>query len=314
MNLKEIEYIVKIAEERNVTKAAQKLFLTPSALNQQLLRIEHEIGTPLFVRSRKGFELTEAGEIYLSAAREMLRLKQETYHKLQDISQTHKGSLSIGLPPDRGAILFSYIYPEFHREYPDIKIHIYEINVRSQQEMIARGELDLGFMTLTENQKTNDEYLTLASEELLLVLPDIHPACQEAVEAASSDFPELELSLLKEEPFALIHKTSTLRTLVDSTFEQAGFLPDVLFETSRFSTMLTMAADRICCGLVPEFFYQSDRKGLSFFSLPTHPTLNQVVCYKKNSYLSKPAQYFIKLACDYFHQSCQASGKDLKTL
>ena len=63
-----------------------------------------------------------------------------------------------------------------------------------------------------------------------------------------------------------------------------------------------------------EFFYQSDRKGLSFFSLPTHPTLNKVVCYKKNSYLSKPAQYFIKLASNYFHQSCQASGKDLKTL
>ena len=103
MNLKEIEYIVKIAEERNVTRAAKKLFLTPSALNQQLLHLEREIGTPLFFRSRTGWSPTEAGEVYLSAAREMLRLKRETYHRLQDITDAKKGSLSIGFPPERGA-------------------------------------------------------------------------------------------------------------------------------------------------------------------------------------------------------------------
>ena len=90
MNLKEIEYIVKIAEERNVTRAAKKLFLTPSALNQQLLHLEREIGTPLFFRSRTGWSPTEAGEVYLSAAREMLRLKRETYHRLQDITDAKK--------------------------------------------------------------------------------------------------------------------------------------------------------------------------------------------------------------------------------
>ena len=62
MNLKEIEYIVKIAEERNVTRAAEKLFITPSALNQQLLHLERDIGTPLFNRSRTGWTPTEAGE------------------------------------------------------------------------------------------------------------------------------------------------------------------------------------------------------------------------------------------------------------
>lgn len=54
MNLKEIEYILKIDEEKNVTRAAEKLFLTPSALNQQLLRLEQEIGAPLFNRIRNG--------------------------------------------------------------------------------------------------------------------------------------------------------------------------------------------------------------------------------------------------------------------
>ncbi len=75
MNLKEIEYIVKIAEEKGLTRAAEKLFITPSALNQQLVRLEKEIGTQLFYRSLSGWTPTEAGEVYLSADEEMIRIK-----------------------------------------------------------------------------------------------------------------------------------------------------------------------------------------------------------------------------------------------
>ena len=80
MNLKEIEYILKIDEEKNVTHAAEKLFLTPSALNQQLLRLEQEIGAPLFNRIRNGWTRTEAGEIYLNGAREIMRIKKCLRH------------------------------------------------------------------------------------------------------------------------------------------------------------------------------------------------------------------------------------------
>ncbi|MCI7796069.1 MAG: LysR family transcriptional regulator, partial [Lachnospiraceae bacterium] len=78
MDTKQIEYIIKIAEENNITRAAEKLFITQSALNQQLLKLEKELGTPLFHRSRTNWRLTEAGEIYLKNAREMLRIKKST--------------------------------------------------------------------------------------------------------------------------------------------------------------------------------------------------------------------------------------------
>ena len=69
MDTKQIEYILKIAEENNITKAAEKLFITQSALNQQLLKLEKELGTPLFHRSRTNWRLTEAGEIYIEGAK-----------------------------------------------------------------------------------------------------------------------------------------------------------------------------------------------------------------------------------------------------
>ena len=82
MNLKDVESIVKIAQEGNIARAADKLFITPSALTQQLQHLEEEIGTPLFTRSRKGCALTEAGTIYLESALQILNIRRETYHRL----------------------------------------------------------------------------------------------------------------------------------------------------------------------------------------------------------------------------------------
>ena len=72
MDTRQIEYILKIAEENNITRAADKLFITQSALNQQLLKLEKELGTPLFHRSRTNWHLTEAGETYVKNAKEIL--------------------------------------------------------------------------------------------------------------------------------------------------------------------------------------------------------------------------------------------------
>ncbi len=80
-----IEHIIKIAEEKSITKAAEKLYLTQSALNQQLLKLERELGIPLFRRAKTEMIPTRAGEIYLKGAREILRTKSRTYAEISDL-------------------------------------------------------------------------------------------------------------------------------------------------------------------------------------------------------------------------------------
>lgn len=103
MDLRQIQYIVAIAEENNITRAAEKLYITQSALNQQLLKLEKELGVQLFHRSRTDWHPTEAGEIYLKAAREMLLLKKDTYHRIHDLAKIQQGSsvLALRLGVDR---------------------------------------------------------------------------------------------------------------------------------------------------------------------------------------------------------------------
>ena len=76
MDTRQIEYILQIAEENNITKAAEKLFITQSALNQQLLKLERELGTPLFQRTKNKWCLTDAGRIYVEGARKMMQIKK----------------------------------------------------------------------------------------------------------------------------------------------------------------------------------------------------------------------------------------------
>lgn len=314
MNLKEIEYIVKIAEERNLTRAAEKLFITPSALTQQLNHLEKDIGTPLFFRSRNGWTPTEAGEIYLKTAREMINMRNETYKQLQDIVTTRKGLLSVGFPPERGVPMFTSVYPDFHHQFPSVTVQVSEVSVRMQQAMIAKGELDIGFMSLCENHQTDDEYIFIAKEELLLAVPSAHPICKSLNPATdigtdtAAIRPEIDLDSLSNEPFARMYKGSTIREFVDEIFRQESFQPTVLFETSRPRTILQMVASGMCCGMVPGYYADRPHPGVTFFSLSSHPSWNIMASCKKGSYLNQAAKYFIKLAREYWTNLSKSSG------
>lgn len=141
MDTKQIEYILKIAEENNITKAAEKLFITQSALNQQLLKLEKELGTPLFHRSRTNWRLTEAGEIYIEGAKAALQIKNTTYNRIYDVVSARKGHLTIGLTPGRGTSHVHCHLPGTAPQLSEPGCAPIEMRVRAQQDAIAKGIL-----------------------------------------------------------------------------------------------------------------------------------------------------------------------------
>lgn len=299
MYLKEVEYLLKIAETQNLSRAAEQLFITPSALTQQLTRLEKDLGVDLFHRGRNGCTPTEAGKIYLNAAKEMIKIKKDTYRQLQDFSTRKMGKLVIGFPPERGVSVFTSIYPDFHREYPDISISIMETSVRRQQQLIAADEIDFGFVTLRDGQKTNDEYIPIAQEELVLILPSSHPFCAKAVKG-DGPYPELDPSLLKNEPFAMMYRTSTVYECVEEILSAAGVVPYILFESPRAFTILEMVSSNMCCGIIPDSPAIHRPQGVSVFCLPGHPSWTFAASYRKGTHLPKVSRHFIKLASDYW--------------
>ena len=302
MDTKQIEYILKIAEENNITKAAEKLFITQSALNQQLLKLEKELGTPLFHRSRANWRLTEAGEIYIEGAKTALQIKNTIYNKIYDVVSARKGHLTIGLTPGRGLRMFTAIYPELHRNYPNLDVRPIEMRVRAQQEAIAKGEVDVGLMTLRSIDRTIDTYYPLKKEELVLMIPAAHPLAEKAA-APGEPLATMDLTALRYEPFVLMDKSSTLRSACDTLFEKAGFVPNILFETNNTGGIAAMVQSTLCCGIIPRYYTLGLGDGVACFSLPERPAWEIAICCQKHGYLNSGAREFIRLAREYWENS-----------
>ena len=125
---------------------------------------------------------------------------------------------------ERGGALLAAVGPAFRRESPQITLRIQELDTRSQQQAIAQGTLDLGFITLDPSQRTDDHYLPIRQEELLLALPARHPRLC-LFPPRGRALPSSDLSLLRRAVFALPQPGSCLREYVDRLFQQAGYTP-----------------------------------------------------------------------------------------
>lgn len=299
MDTKLIEYLLKIHKEGNITRAAEKLFITQPALNQQLLKIEKELGTQLFYRNRNELVPTKAGAVYLENAKNMLQIKQDTYRIINDLIESKKGTLSIGFTPGRGNVMFANVYPNFHAQFPDVQVCPYELKVAELQKKIESGELDIAFLTLTESQKNGDNYIDLMKEKIVLAIPPNHKL------ASKSTFDINNLTIMdivevKDEPFVVMHKDSTLREITNSIFKESKQTPNILLETINNVTITSMVHSNLCCGILPYYYIKNSPFKLPIFELHSQPTWIISACYKKDSYMSEAGKCFIKLVKEFW--------------
>ena len=176
MDLRQIENIVAIEQEQSISKAAERLFLTQSALNQQLLRLEKELGIQLFERKKHAMIPTFAGKVYLATAHRMIDMKKETYKIIHDISNETAGEISVAYSPERGSLLFSHIYPTFRRRYPNVTFSIHEAHVKKMETML---------LPLIDNQ-TDPTIATYAKEgECSLRIASKRPTLADAQKAVA---------------------------------------------------------------------------------------------------------------------------------
>ena len=139
MDFRQLEYIVAIAENKSISKAAETLFITQSGLNQQLIKLEKELGLPLFDRNKHFLRPTKAGEIYVKNAIEILKIKRNTYTELGDLKKEATGEISLGLTHEHGIDLFTSVFTAFNQRYPGITFALTEAIVARQNELLQIG-------------------------------------------------------------------------------------------------------------------------------------------------------------------------------
>jgi DNA-binding transcriptional LysR family regulator len=187
MNVDQIKAFHKVAAVGSFTKAARELFLTQSAVSQQIRALEDEIGGRLFDRSGRTVRLTGEGEVLLAYAKRLFDLHEEIEALFKGLRKLETGRIAVGATAVIGTYFMPAVISAYHRQYPGIEIDLRMGNSEAIQRMILDREVDLGVAGMIKKHKTLNSAF-IHREELLFVASPSNPlADRETVTIAELD-------------------------------------------------------------------------------------------------------------------------------
>ena len=295
MDVKYLNYILTIANHKNMTKAAEELFVSQSSLSQHLSRLEQELGTPLFIRSKNELSLTPAGKLYVEAAEKVVKIQKELYRNIAALHE--KGHIQVGVTSAFALRMLSEIIPQYRLKYPGISIEISEVSLPALKKMLTEERIDLGIAADTNTEFYREQATVLRKERVFFAIPADHPYTK-INSGGVITIPEL-IHHFSCDNFLLAKKGSSLRTLLDQIWETQNFIPEAFCETNSILATRNMIAQNAGVSFIAESC-AIDRQHIAYYSLnPELYRLNLMIC-RKNWKRSKPEHAFLELITSYF--------------
>ncbi len=225
MELRQLRYLIALAEEQNFTRAAEREHIAQPAMSQQIRRLEEEVGLELVDRSTRRATMTEAGHMLVARARRVLAEVEAAWSELELIRGVQRGRVTLGVMHTMGPVDISRALAVFHDRHPAVELTVREYSSEELADLLRVDELDLAFLSVTDRIERRSLGLQqLVSEELVVVLPRGHRL---------ADRTDLTMSELADEQFISFREGSRLRELLMAAGEQAGFTPQVMLESNE---------------------------------------------------------------------------------
>jgi len=294
MDIKEMIYFATIAEEQNLSAAAKRLGLSQPTLSAFLSTLEDEMGTDLFYREKKKLIPTEAGNIYLNAARKIIRIHDSTYVSIRSLSEEPEKVLRAAGTPLRGAEMYASIYPAFKRKYPNIRLEILESYTADIMKHVENGTVDFGMNAYLKDEHPEFTYIPASREELVLAVPSFMPVTKKFPSSVSA-LSTLPLTELRDAPFVMMTEGTNIRTLTDRLFQEAGFQPMIVHQSFNNSIVKRMIIEGAGAGFLPVSLAEGSDE-ITCYSLSPKVYMDLGFVLKKDVPVSKEIRYLAWLA------------------
>jgi len=239
MELRQLRYFVRVAEELHFGRAAAMLGISQPPLSQQIRALEEELGLALFERTSRRVKLTEPGRLFLVEARRTLEQAQRTMEIARRARLGEVGELSIGFTASVPFVsnVANALF-QFRESHPDIHLELDEIPRATQIAALSEGKLDLGFLRSAGEPALPPGLIATAflEEDMLVAMRADHPlACRPG---------PVTIAELARQPYILYQRTLGIgfNEHLFSLFRKAGFEPRVVLETSGPTTLLGLVA------------------------------------------------------------------------
>jgi LysR family transcriptional activator of glutamate synthase operon len=243
MELRQLRYLVAVAEEQHFTRAAAREHVAQPALSQQIQRLEAELGLKLVQRTTRRVAMTEAGELLVARARRAIAELEAAHAELQSLAGVQAGRLSVGALHTMGPVDLSLLLATFHRSHPGVELTVREQSSEELAAMLRDDEVELAFLSVTERMESHGLTLhRLVSEELVAVLPPDHPLAGR---------PSVRLADLAQDAFVSFRVGSRPRELLVSAGATAGFQPRIALESNESRRIRSLVSRGLGVALLP---------------------------------------------------------------
>lgn len=264
MNLRDLQYLVAIADHRHFGRAAEASFVSQPTLSTQVRKLEQELGVELVERNPGNVLLTEAGEKVVERARTMLREAENIRAIARQAVDPESGSLRMGIFPTLGPYLLPHVVPAIHARFPNLELLLVEEKTEVVLQRLRSGQLDVGILALPVPVDGLHQEL-LFEEDFVLAVPARH-----GLAAREGPVPT---GVLAGENVLLLEEGHCLRDQALSVCRLAGADERSGFRATSLETLRQMVAADVGLTLLPELSVQppvpaSDAVSLLRFSEP----------------------------------------------
>ncbi len=308
MNFQHLKYFLAVAQELNITHAAERLYISQQSLSNHISNLERELEVKLFIRSPK-LSLTYAGSQLVSTATQILDLHAQYLNQVGDINRNYLGTLRVGISYTCGVALLPEILPKFQAEFPLVEFSLFEGNSSELEEELSRSRVDL-IICFQPIMMEGVEIVDLVEDHLMMVVPknftdEIFGAEAESRRMAYAK--GVDLQPFQATPFVLLKQGNRVRSILDQYFAKEGFKPKIALETENTITSLALARASLGVVVSPELFLresdvnttQMSEDLVDVFPFADESTVSRLVLgYRKDRYLSHFAKRFIEMTCE----------------
>jgi DNA-binding transcriptional LysR family regulator len=244
MDYRHLRFFIAVAEELSFTRAAARLRVAQPHLSREIRHLEGELGVPLFVRDRRRVTLSAAGSTFLEQAHRILAHSAEAVRLAQLAHRGEIGRVRVGFSSSAAFGLLPDVVRRFRRERPDVELVLTECNSDEQPDMLRNVALDVSLLYPPSRPEQGLESYTLVVDPLVAALPADHPLTWHRTVA---------LAALANEPWIFFRRAvaSRLHDEILRACGAAGFMPQVVQEALKLSTIANLVATGLGVSLVP---------------------------------------------------------------
>jgi molybdate transport repressor ModE-like protein len=257
LDIKRLRILREVAAQGSFSAAADALFLSQSAVSQQIATLEREVGMQLLDRARGGPKLTDAGRVLVGHAEAAIARLDEAERELAAIAGLEGGELRLASFPSASATVLTEAVSVFHGRHPKVRLTIAEAEPEESLPRLKGGELDLALSfdyPSVPNPPDRDLELTLLlTESMHLALPKKHPLAERQV---------VPLAELSEERWLCGSRPSSCGEVVFRACRDAGFEPQVGFESDDYHVMQGFISAGLGFTLLPDLALPTLRSDL----------------------------------------------------